>query len=475
LIMDSADILELNLSDLSRLIAGRQLASSEAVRAALARLELLQDKLNAFITVLPEQALAEAKKADEEIARGHYRGPLHGVPVTIKDMFEMAGVLTTGGSKILAEWVPETDAALVERLRAAGAIIFGKTNLDEFGHGGTSTLSHFGPVHNPWNVERIAGGSSGGSAAAVAAGIGPLSYGTETGSSVRRPASYCGITGFKPTFGIISRHGSFRGAWSQDHVGLFARSVKDIALGLDAVAGFDPRDPASVHHESPAYASRLEASARGLRVGVLRRFLEDVDPAVRHAFDEALKILANLGSDVVDLDIPEISYAAMTSMMTSSAESAGINRRWFRERHQDFVPHVARGLAVGMTITASEYLTVQRARHRIREALRAAFAKVDLIISPTTSRVAPLLSEGLKGNGDDTRHASYNQSNLLRFPSMLGLPGASIPCGFNPENLPIGLQLVGRWFADQAILNTVLAYQSSTDWHTRRPPVVETA
>jgi aspartyl-tRNA(Asn)/glutamyl-tRNA(Gln) amidotransferase subunit A len=473
--MDSADILELNLFDLSGLIAARELASSEAVRAALARLELLQDKLNAFITVLPEQALAAAQKADEEIARGHYRGPLHGVPVSIKDMFEMAGVLTTGGSKILAEWVPEMDAALVERLRAAGAIILGKTNLDEFGHGGTSTLSHFGPVHNPWDVERIAGGSSGGSAAAVAARIGPLSYGTETGSSVRRPASYCGITGFKPTFGIISRHGSFRGAWSQDHVGLFARSVKDIALGLDTVAGFDPRDPASVHQESPAYTARLDANVKGLRAGVLRRFLEGVTTAVGHAFDAALKVLAGAGCEIVDLDVPEISYAAMTSMMTSSAESAGINRRWFRERHQDFVPHVARGLAVGMTITASEYFTVQCARERIRAALRATYETIDIIASPTTSRVAPLLSEGLKGNGDDTRHASHNQSNLLRFPSMLGLPGCSLPCGVSPEGLPIGLQLIGSWFADQTVLNSALAYQTMTNWHTRRPPLVETA
>jgi aspartyl-tRNA(Asn)/glutamyl-tRNA(Gln) amidotransferase subunit A len=473
--MDSADILELNLFDLSGLIAARELASSEAVRAALARLELLQDKLNAFITVLPEQALAAAQKADEEIARGHYRGPLHGVPVSIKDMFEMAGVLTTGGSKILAEWVPEMDAALVERLRAAGAIILGKTNLDEFGHGGTSTLSHFGPVHNPWDVERIAGGSSGGSAAAVAARIGPLSYGTETGSSVRRPASYCGITGFKPTFGIISRHGSFRGAWSQDHVGLFARSVKDIALGLDTVAGFDPRDPASVHQESPAYTARLDANVKGLRAGVLRRFLEGVTTAVGHAFDAALKVLAGAGCEIVDLDVPEISYAAMTSMMTSSAESAGINRRWFRERHQDFVPHVARGLAVGMTITASEYFTVQCARERIRAALRATYETIDIIASPTTSRVAPLLSERLKGNGDDTRHASHNQSNLLRFPSMLGLPGCSLPCGVSPEGLPIGLQLIGSWFADQTVLNSALAYQTMTNWHTRRPPLVETA
>ena len=474
LIMAAADICELNLTDLSRLIAARELSSSEVVSATLAHLQRLKDKLNAFITVLRERALAAAKKADEDIARGQYRGQLHGVPVTIKDMFETASVRTTGGSKILADWIPETDAALVERLNAAGAIIIGKTNLDEFGHGGTSTLSHFGPVHNPWNIDRIAGGSSGGSAAAVASGIGPLSYGTETGSSVRRPASYCGITGFKPTFGIISRHGSFRGAWSQDHVGLFARSVKDITLGLDPVAGFDSRDPASVHQENPAYAARLDANVKGLRVGVLRRFLDGVNPEVRQAFNAALQILAGAGCELIDLDVPEVSYAAMTSMMTSSAESAGINRRWFRERHQDFVPHVSRGIAAGMTITASEYLTVQRARHRIREALRATYERVDIIASPTTARVAPLLSDGVKGNGDDTRHASYNHSNLLRFPSMLGLPGGSLPCGFDTEGMPIGMQLIGNWFADQTVLNTALAYQSTTDWHTRRPALVST-
>jgi aspartyl-tRNA(Asn)/glutamyl-tRNA(Gln) amidotransferase subunit A len=467
--MTPADICDLNLTALSKLISARELSSSEAVSAALARLERLEDKLNAFITVLREPARAAARKADEDIARGQYRGPLHGVPVTIKDMFETAGVLTTGGSKILADWIPETDSALVERLNAAGAIIIGKTNLDEFGHGGTSTLSHFGPVHNPWNVDRIAGGSSGGSAAAVASGIGPLSYGTETGSSVRRPASYCGITGFKPTFGVISRHGSFRGAWSQDHVGLFARSVKDIPLGLDPVAGFDPRDPASAHQEKAAYASRLNANVKGLRVGVLRRFFDGVNPEVRQAFDAALQVIADAGCEIIDLDVPEISYAAMTSMTTSSAESASINRRWFRERHQDYVPHVSRGIAVGMTITASEYLTVQRARHRIREALRATYERVEIIASPTTARVAPPLSEGVKGNGDDTRHASYNHSNLLRFPSMLGLPGCSLPCGINTEGLPIGMQLIGAWFGDQTVLNAAAAYQSATDWHTKRP------
>lgn len=463
------DLCELDLTELSRLIGARELSSLEAVSAALARLEKLEDKLNAFITVLREPALAEAKKADDEIARGNYRGALHGVPVTIKDMFETAGVLTTGGSKILADWVPDRDSALVERLRNAGAILIGKTNLDEFGHGGTSTLSHFGAVHNPWDLERIAGGSSGGSAAAVAAGIGPLSYGTETGSSVRRPASYCGITGFKPTFGIISRHGSFRGAWSQDHVGLFTRSIRDITLGLDPVAGFDPRDPASVHQENPAYAARLKAHAHGLKVGVLRRFLDPVNAEVKQAFDAALDALAGSGCEVCDLDVPELSYAAMTSMMTSSAESAGINRRWFLDRHQDYVPHVSRGIAVGMTITASEYFTVQRARHRIRDAVRTVYEKVDLIAAPTTARVAPLLTEGVKGNADDTRHASYNHSNLLRFPSMLGLPACSLPCGVNAQGLPIGMQLIGAWFADQTVLNTALAFQGFTGWHRRRP------
>jgi aspartyl-tRNA(Asn)/glutamyl-tRNA(Gln) amidotransferase subunit A len=469
LIMPVADICELNLTELSKLLATRELSSSEAVKATLNRLERLDGKLNAFITVAGEQAIAEANKADNEIAGGRYRGPLHGIPVTIKDLFETAGVRTTAGSKILADWVPETDSAVVERLRAAGAIIIGKTNLDEFGHGGTSTLSHFGPVHNPWNIEHIAGGSSGGSAAAVAAGIGPLSYGTETGSSVRRPASYCGIVGFKPTFGIISRTGSFRGAWSQDHVGLFARSVKDITLGLDPVAGFDARDPASVHQDTAAYTARLDANLKQLKIGILRRFLEGVNHEVRQAFDTGLEIFAGAGCEIVDLDVPELSYAAMTSMMTSSAESAGINRRWFRERHQDFVPHVSRGIAVGMTITASEYLTVQRARQRIREALRTAYEQVAIIASPTTARVAPLIADGVKGNGDDTRHASYNHSNLLRFPSMLGLPGCSLPCGINAEGLPIGMQLIGSWFADQIVLNAALTFQNGTDWHTQRP------
>jgi len=469
--MSDRDIVDTSLTDLSWLIAAKKISSVEAAGEALARLDQLEPQLNAFITVPREQAIARAKTADEEIASGDYRGPLHGVPVTIKDMFETVGVRTTGASKILIDWIPDRDSALVERLNTAGAIIIGKTNLDEFGHGGTSTLSHFGPVHNPWDIKRIAGGSSGGSAAAVAAGIGPLSYGTETGSSVRRPASYCGVTGFKPTFGIISRHGSFRGAWSQDHVGLFARSVQDIVLGLDPVAGYDVRDPASVQQETPQYGARLDGNVKGLKVAVLRKFLDSVTPEVKSAFEAAIKALAGAGCEIINFDIPELCYAAMTSNLTSSAESAGMNRRWFREHYRDFVPHVARGIAVGMAITASEYLTVQRARQRIREAVRAGYEKIDVIASPTTSRVAPLLAEGLRGNGDDTRHASTNHSNMLRFPSMLGLPGCSVPIGISPEGMPIGMQLIGKWFGDQTVLNTAAAFQSATDWHTHRPKI----
>jgi aspartyl-tRNA(Asn)/glutamyl-tRNA(Gln) amidotransferase subunit A len=458
---------------LGRRLKAREVSSLEVTDAVLTRLEQLEGRLNAFITITAEQARAAARQADAEIARGEYRGPLHGVPVTIKDMFNTVGVRTTGGSKILAGWVPDENATLVERLYEAGAVLVGKTNQDEFGHGGTSTLSHFGPVHNPWHLERIAGGSSGGSAAAVAAGIGPLSYGTETGSSVRRPASYCGIVGYKPTFGIISRHGSFRGAWSMDHVGDFARSVLDAALGLDAVAGYDPRDPASAPQEPPAYAARLNPDVHGLRVGVLRRFADDasVQPAVRAAFEAAVAVYRGLGATVRDLDVPEISYAAMTSMMNSSAEASGNNRRWVYSRAGDYVPEVKRRLAMGMGITASEYLVIQRARHRIQGAVRAAFDDVDVMLAPTTARVAPPIADGPRGNGDTTYAVSYNLSNLLRLASMLGLPACSLPSGEGADGLPTAIQLFGVWYADQTVLNAAAAYEQATPWSQRRPEV----
>ncbi|HEY7061527.1 MAG TPA: amidase [Chloroflexota bacterium] len=467
------ELWQLGAAALGRKLKAREVSSVEVTDAVLTRLERLEGRLNAFVTIIAEHARAAAQQADAEIARGEYRGPLHGVPVTIKDMFNTAGVRTTGGSKILAGWVPDEDATLVERLHAAGAVLVGKTNLDEFGHGGTSTLSHFGPVHNPWNLERIAGGSSGGSAAAVAAGIGPLSYGTETGSSVRRPASYCGIVGYRPTFGIISRCGSFRGAWSMDTIGDFARSVEDAALGLDATAGYDSRDPASVPQDPPAYAARLRPDARGLRIGVLRRFADDasVEPAVRAAFEAAVAQYRELGAEVRDLDVPEISYAAMTSMMNSAAESAGNNRTWVYSRAGDYVPDVKRRLAMGMGITASEYLVVQRARHRIQGAVRAAFDTIDLMLAPTTARPAPPIAQGPRGNGDTTYAVSHNLSNLLRLASMLGLPACSLPSGFTPDGLPTAIQLFGVWYADQTVLNAAAAYEQTTPWSTRRPAI----
>ncbi|MDH3443972.1 MAG: amidase [Deltaproteobacteria bacterium] len=470
--MSRADLCDLGLVDLARQIESRLISSAEIVEAALARVDRLNGQLNAFITVAHESARLAAAQADKELARGVYRGPLHGVPVSVKDLFFTAGLRTTGGSRILADWVPDEDSALIERLKAAGAVILGKTNLDEFGYGGTSTVSYFGPVHNPWNLERIAGGSSGGSTAAVGAGIGPLSYGTETGSSVRRPSAYCGVSGFKPTFGLVSRHGSFRGAWSMDHVGVFGRSIVDLAMGLDVVAGYDARDPASVLQSEPSYASRLEPRVRGVRVGILRRFLEeDVDHEVLRAFELAIQTLSDAGAKVVDIDIPELKYAAMTSMLTSASESGATNLRWVHERPDDYQLDTKRRLAGSLGITASEYLTVQRARYRIREALRVAFESVDLLANPTTNRVAPLISLGPRGNGDQTFKLGYTHSSLLRYPSMLGLPGCSIPCGANAEGLPIGMQLVGRWFADQRVLNAAFAYQQATEWSLRKPPL----
>jgi len=469
----SDDLCALSIEQASRLLLSRQVSSSELVEAALTRLEATEPTLNAFITVLRESARSAARQADDALARGERRGPLHGIPVTIKDMFDTAGVRTTGGSKILADWVPDADSALVERLNAAGAVLVGKTNLDEFGHGGTSTLSHFGPVHNPWDPTRVAGGSSGGSAAAVAVGIGPLSYGTETGSSVRRPAAYCGVVGFRPTLGAISRHGSFRGAWSKDQIGTFARTVVDAALGVDAAAGYDPRDPASEQIGEPRYAAGITAAVRGLRLGVLRRYLNDgIDRPIRDAFEAALRVLADLGAEIEDVDVPEISYAAMTSALTSAAESAANEAAWLRERPEDYQTEVRRRLASGLGITAAEYLTVQRARHRITIAVREAFEEIDVIVAPTTARVAPPIVEGPRGNGDVTYAVGYQQSNLLRLPSMLGLPAASVPCGASPDGLPIGLQLFGPWWADAAVLDAAAAYQQATPWSTRWPALV---
>lgn len=461
---------ELGAAELGARLAARELSALEAVDAVLARLDALEPRLNAFVTVCAEQARDAARRADEELARGERRGPLHGVPVSVKDLFATAGVRTTGGSKILADWVPDADAAIVERLRAAGAVVVGKTNLDEFGHGGTSTQSHFGPVHNPWHTDRVAGGSSGGSAAAVAAGVAPISYGTETGSSVRRPSAYCGVVGLKPTFGLVSRHGSFRGAWTLDHVGVFARSVEDAVLALDAVLGYDPRDPASLPPPAAGWAAHLAPRAADVRVGVPRQLLDECsDATVRATFDGALAVLADLGARLVDVELPELAYVAATSMLTSNAESSANNTRWLRECPGDYQPGIGRRLMAGLGLTAADYLTAQRARHRIDVAVHEAFRTFDVLATPTTLRSAPPLAAGAAGNGDEPYRIAVTQSSMLRLPSLLGLPGCSLPSGFADDGLPLGLQLVGARLTDQLVWDVALAYTQATTWTLARP------
>lgn len=463
-------------TELANLIAARRVSVLDVVDDVLVQLERVEPLLNAFVTTVPEAARAAARRADAELALGQYRGPLHGVPISLKDLFWTAGVRTTGGSRLLEEWVPTENAAIVERLDAAGAILIGKTNLDEFGHGGTSTLSHFGPVHNPWDLECVAGGSSGGSAAAVAVGVGPISYGTETASSVRRPAALSGVVGVKPTFGVISRYGSFRTAWSLDHVGVFGRSVADATLGLDAVAGFDPRDPASVRLDRPPLAPGLQAEAAGLRVGVLQRFADDsADAAVREAFAAAVDVLHGLGAVTREVDVPELRHAAMTSMLTSEAESAAYDSASFREHGHLLQPAVRRSKLAGWPISASEYLTIQRARRRIREAVRAAWHGVDLLVAPTMGRTATPIRLGQPGLGDSIWEPSYNQVNLLRGVSLVGLPACSVPCGFDDAGKPIGIQIISRWFDEQTMLNVAAAYEAATAWHERWPAVATAA
>jgi aspartyl-tRNA(Asn)/glutamyl-tRNA(Gln) amidotransferase subunit A len=276
--------------------------------------------------------------------------------------------------------------------------------------------------------------------------------------------------GLRPTLGVLSRHGSFRGAWTMDQVGTFARSVADAACGVGVAAGYDPRDPASVQVDLAPYRAAIPDGVRDVRLGVLRSFLTDaVDPQIRAAFDAALRALAALGAEVTEIDVPELRYAAMTSMLTSAAEAAANNVAWLHEQPQNYVTEVRRRLAAGLGISAAEYLTVQRARQRIATAVRAIYEEIDAIVAPTTARLAPPIVEGPRGNGDVTFRAGYQQSNLLRLPSMLGLPAASVPCGMGAEGLPIGMQIFGAWFGDADVLQVAAAYEQATDWSGRWP------
>jgi aspartyl-tRNA(Asn)/glutamyl-tRNA(Gln) amidotransferase subunit A len=463
-----SELYELGITELAPLLRARQVSPLDLVNAHLERIEHLDGRLNSYIRVMPEQARAAARVAEAEIGRDEWRGPLHGVPLGIKDLFDVAGVPNTMGSKILRESVPGADATVVGRLRDAGAIVLGKHNLHEFAFGITSENPHFGAVHNPWDLGRVPGGSSGGTASAIAAGLCVAGMGSDTGASIRAPASWCGIVGLKPTYGRVSRAGGLPLAWSLDHPGPLARSVADCALMLQAIAGPDPRDPAASHEPVPDYSADLEAGVRGLRLGVPRdHFFETVEPEVVRLVRDAIAVLEGLGAHVEEVPLPHATHAQAAGNVIMSVEAATWHEPWLRERPHDYGADVLQRIRGGLLVRATEYLHAQQLRSLVQADFAAAFAHVDVILGPTMPLVAPEIGKTFEPSGAFNM-APRAIANRLTVPCNLsGMPALSVPCGFS-DGLPVGLQVMGPAFAEAVVLRVARAYEAATEW-SRQP------
>ena len=466
------------ISELGRLIAGKEVSPVEVVQAYLDRIEALDGKLKAFITVCRDDALAAAKNAETAVMSGQAVGPLHGVPIGLKDLFATKGTRTTGGSKILADWIPEDDATVVARLKDAGAIVLGKLNMHEFAYGPEGLNAHYGNAWNPWDAHthRMPGGSSSGSGVAVAAGLCAAALGSDTGGSIRIPAALCGLTGLKPTYGRASRAGVLPLAWSMDHVGPMTRTAADAALLLAPMSGYDPRDPTTSVLPVPDYRAALTGDIKGLRVGLFRPFfLESAGMVLRQAVEGAIKRLEEQGAVVEQVALESAAHVAGASFAIVAAEALAYHDEWMRTRPGDYGADVRDRLRLGAFVSATQYLKAQQARQLIRNEVDALLAKLDVLIAPATPIVAPPVGQTevvVEGERHDVR------SSLIRLTrpfNLSGHPVCAVPCGFTVAGLPMGMQIVGRPFDEATVLRVADAYQRVTDWHTRRPPVGQDA
>ena len=460
------------MAELGRMIATKQVSPVEVVRAHLDRIAALDGTLRAFITVCADAALESARAAEADLMAGRAVGPLHGVPWAPKDLYSTKGVRTTGGSTILAESVPAADATVVARLAKAGAILLGKLNMHEFAYGPEGLNAHYGDARNPWSADahRVTGGSSSGSGAAVAAGLAPGSLGSDTGGSIRIPASLCGITGLKPTYGRASRAGVLPLAWSMDHVGPMARSARDCALMLGAIAGYDPADRTTSVLPVPDYGAALTGDVKGLRVGLLRaQFTDIATPEVKAAIAAAAKQLEAAGAVVDEVNLTQLAHVATGSAAIVGSEALAYHAAWMRTRPQDYQPDVRERLRLGAFVTGAHYVRSQQARALLAREVDDVLARRDVLLAPATPLVAPILGEREATLGDgpsDVRAALLRCTRPFNFS---GHPACAAPCGFTPGGLPIGMQIVGRPFDEATVLRVVDAYQRITDWHTRRP------
>jgi aspartyl-tRNA(Asn)/glutamyl-tRNA(Gln) amidotransferase subunit A len=441
----------------------RELSPVEVVRVLLARIEKLDPALNAFVTLTAERALADARAAEELLRRGDDR-PLLGIPIAHKDIYCTRGLRTTGGSALLADWVPEVESTCGRRWQDAGTVMLGKLITHEFAMGLQFPGHRFPPARNPWNVNHIPGGSSSGSGAALAAGLVHGATGSDTGGSIRGPASFCGIVGLKPTYGRSSRAGVLTLSWTLDHTGPMARTVEDCALLMQPLAGHDPLDPASSLAPVDDYTADLGRGVRGLRIGVVRNyFFEGIDPEVERAFEESVATLRRLGAEVRDVQIPTLK-ATHSFLLILLAEAYAYHERDLREHPELYGDVLRERFLAGGLVTAAEYVQAQRIRSEICRETAAVLQEVDVLATPTSPKPATPFAQAYDPE------FGFPRSNMPPF-NITGSPTLAVPCGFSTSGLPLSLQLAGRPFDEALVLRVGHAYEQATSWHTRRPPV----
>ncbi len=466
--MEQHELPFLTVAELSRLIESREVSPVDVTQAYLDRIDGLDFKFNAFLAVSRREALEAARDAEAAIARGEYLGPMHGIPVAVKDQFWTKGIRTTGGTRILADFVPDEDATIIANLKRAGAVLLGKTNMTEFAMG--AGFERFSPPRNPWHLDRRTGGSSGGSGAATAAFLCATSLGEDTGGSIRFPATWCGLVGHRPTWGLISRYGVMTGVWSMDTAGPISRTVEDAAITLTAIAGRDERDSYTWDRPVPDFRASLNGDINGLRIGLITEQIDEETTAAdtRDAVMKALGVLGELGATVEEVSIPLTAHGAVLSQIPLVVEPALNMKEWVRDRLQDYGHNNRVGLLTGSIFPAQAYYKAQKLRTMFRNQVHEALERYDVLVTPTSSVAAqPIVEDPVRTSKEDAAPLGYLQTRTF---NMASAPAVSINCGFSDEGLPIGLQIGGRPGADQTVLNVAYAFEQATNWHNRRPP-----
>lgn len=464
-----------SIRDLADDIKTLKLSPVAVLETVADRIERLNSKINCYITFDREYALRQARDAEAEISSGQYKGPLHGIPIAVKDLFDTKDLKTTYGSSIFKNHIPTRDATSVKRLRSSGAVIVGKLNLHELAFGSTNENKYYGPCRNPWDLERIAGGSSGGPAAAVAASLCYGSLGTDSGGSVRVPAALCGCVGLKPTYGRVSRHGALPLSYSLDHVGPMARTVEDVAILLESISGFDPNDPTSSKLPVPNFASNLSTDLAGMKIGILEEFsnprLDLLDDEVFDAFEDAVSLLEGLGASVEKVRADWIKRARVPNLVIIHVESQSLWEK-LKPKANKLGYDVRLMFEFGELLRGTDYLHSQQIRTVITQRMRKLFETYDALLNPTTPTPAPKIGEktvAIRGKKEISTQEVVSRFTALY--DLTGLPALSVPCGFTKAGLPIGLQIGGKAFDESTILKVGHAYEQKTDWHNRVPPV----